>query len=125
MIRCRQTRLAEGEEGTREPMSLSAVAFHDAIVLALPGGAWVKPSAQCDSRFCFTKASSRPANRSGDPLRKGAKTNLVCTERGVSFTDLGELILLQFAREPHQCRPESRMYVRDLPVHQPANEHVR
>jgi hypothetical protein len=51
--------------------------------------------------------------------------NLVRAQRCVQFTDLGESILLQFAGEPDECWPEPPMHIRDLPVHQPADEHVR
>jgi hypothetical protein len=51
--------------------------------------------------------------------------NLVCAERCVQFTGLGESFLLEFAGEPHECWPESPMHIRDLPVHQAADEHVR
>ena len=63
-------------------------------------------------------------NRRGDPLWKGAKRDFVSAERCVHFLDRGESVALQLASEPDECWPEPPMHIGDLPVNEPADEHI-
>jgi hypothetical protein len=41
------------------------------------------------------------------------------------FANLGQSVVPEFAGEPDECGPDPPMHVSDLPVHEPADEHIR